>query len=588
MTKKFCLFLVALLVSSCSHQHPVRVTGTFPQLPKAPFKQGFQRSQYESRGTRYMVSSQGDNASRAGAKMFELNGNFIDAAVATSFVISVERPQSTGIGGGGFMLIHLAREKRTLAVDFREQAPASARENMFLDRAGNVVPKESIDSPLASGVPGLIAGLVEVHAKYGKLPLTTVMEPAIALARQGFRIYPELAESIQDRLSVLQKYPDSRRIFLREDGSPKNVGDLLVQSDLANTLAAIAKAGAVAFYRGNIADKIVAAQKKYGGLITAKDLAEYRVVWRQPVWGKYKEWTIASMPPPSSGGVHVIEILNILEPFDLAAAGPMSPRAIHLTASAMQRAFADRAVHLGDSDFVRVPVAGLISKRYAAEVRAKISDELASPSSVVSAGAPWPFNAPEESPQTTHLTVMDADGNTVSSTQTINTEFGNGMVADGTGIVMNNEMDDFSAKPGTANAFGAIGGKNNAIAPKKRPLSSMSPTIIFADTKPVLALGTPSGTRIISCVSQTILNYLEYKMPLFDAVSALRYHHQWSPDEIRVEAPGLPEPIVHKLRSMGHSVRERELGCKVNAIARESGGLLGVADPRAEGMSVGR
>lgn len=579
-------FIVAL--TACSHTNPLHVNSPSPDLPFAEQKAGAERGQYEARASRFMVATQGAASTRAGAKMFELGGNAIDAAAAVSFAISVERPQSTGIGGGGFMLLHFRAKRETVAVDFREKAPARASERMFLDKKGEPVPRLSLDTPLSSGVPGLVAGIIEVHAKYGKLKLAAVLAPAIELAENGFPVYPDLAEDLETRKEILALYPDSRKIFLKADGSPLRTGDLLVQKDLAATLRKIAKGGRDAFYKGEIADAIAASHARHKGLITKQDLESYNVVWRQPVWGDYKGYSIASMPPPSSGGVHVIEILNILEGLDFAQNGPTSPTAIHLTASAMQRAFADRAAYLGDSDFVKVPVAGLLTKDYARTLRAEIHPTIAAPSRDLKAGNPWPFQNPHESKQTTHFTIMDSDGNTVASTQTINTEFGSGLVAEGTGILLNNEMDDFSAKPGAINAFGAVGSRQNAIAPGKRPLSSMSPTIVFQKGRPILALGTPSGTRIITCVTQTILNYLEYKMPLYDAVASVRYHHQWSPDEIRVDPPGFSPTLTQKLRAMGHSVRVDSLGCQVNAIAREGSQLLGVADPRGEGMSYGK
>lgn len=587
---RFSLYLLSIAgaLTACTHTNPLYQSGSAPQPALADLKPGAERSQYEARAANYMVSTQGDAATKAGVSALRRGGNAIDAATAVSFAISVERPQSTGLGGGGFMLLHFASGAKTFAVDFREKAPAAAREKMFLDAKGEVLPDISTDTPLSSGVPGLVAGVLEIQAKYGKLKLAEVLEPAIELAERGFPVYPDLAEALEDRKAVLALYPDSRKIFFRTDGTPLRTGDLLVQKDLANTLREIARGGRDAFYKGGIAEAIAASHKTHKGLITRKDLEAYNVVWREPVWGEYKGLRVASMPPPSSGGTHVIEILNILEGVDLANNGPNSPQAIHLTASAMQRAFADRASYLGDMDFVKVPVQGLVSKEYARKLRAGIHSNIATPSRDLKAGNPWPFHNPYESKQTTHFTVMDKEGNTVASTQTINTEFGSGLVAEGTGIVLNNEMDDFSAKPGALNAYGAVGSRQNAIAPGKRPLSSMSPTIVFRDGKPVLALGTPSGTRIINCVTQTILNYFEHKLPLYESVASVRYHHQWAPDEIRVDPPGFSPTLTQKLRAMGHSVRVASLGCQVNAIAREGSQLHGVADPRGEGMSLGQ
>lgn len=587
---KLC-FLCTLVVHGfgCSHSRPLELRTSYPQLPMAPQKPGLIREQYESQGTQFMVASQGAHTSRAAARMLELGGNVIDAAAAASFVISVERPHSTGIGGGGFMLVHLVGAKKTEAIDFRERAPAKARENMFLDAKGEVVKNLSLDTALANGVPGLVAGVLEVHEKYGKLPRAEILKPAIELAETGFPIYPALAQAISERLEVLRKYPESAAIFLTSAGEPLREGDILKQQDLATTLRRIAQLGKAGFYAGPVAAAIVNSQRRHGGLISSEDLSNYKVVWRKPVWGRFKEFELASMPPPSSGGVHVLQILSIVEPLELGKRGTMAPTSIHWLASAMQRAFADRASFLGDPDFVKVPVEGITSKSYATALRNSVHPEIATPSQNVKAGNPWPYKNPYESPETTHFTIMDSEGNTVVSTQTINTYLGSGLIVAGTGILMNNEMDDFSAKPGALNAFGAVGSKNNSVQPGKRPLSSMSPTIVFnRDGTPRLALGTPSGTRIITCVAQTILNHLEHKLPLFESVASLRYHHQWAPDEIAVEAPGFPEAITQKLRTMGHSIRTKEIGCQVNAIAKQKTILHGVADPRGEGMALGK
>lgn len=536
-----------------------------------------------------MITTQGEASSNAGKRAFALGGNAIDAAIAISFAISVERPQSTGIGGGGFMLMYFADTKETIAVDFREMAPALAHEKMYLDKNGEVVPRLSLDGSLSVGVPGLVAGLYEIHKKYGALKWEDVVAPAIELAEDGFPVYPHLTEAITHRAETLQKFPDSKKLFFTAAGEPLPVGRTLKQPDLAKTLRAIQKKGRDGFYKGWVAEKIVASQKETGGLIRMEDLSGYEVKFRKPVWGEFRSYKIASMPPPSSGGTHVIQILNILEGYPLEEHGPFAEQTVHWTASAMQRAYADRASYLGDSDFVKVPVKGLTDKKYAALLRNTIDPNLAKPSEKVKAGNPWPYSNPYESDETTHFTVMDKFGNTVSSTQTINYYFGSGIVAKGTGIVLNDEMDDFSAKPGALNVFGAVGSTKNRVQPKKRPLSSMSPTIVFSpvDNSPVMALGTPSGTRIITCVAQTMLNYLVYKMPLYDAVASLRYHHQWAPDEIRVDEPGFPEEMTFSLQKRGHSVRTRNLGCRVNAIAKENTRLIGVSDPRGEGKSIG-
>lgn len=546
-------------------------------------------------GKEYMIATQGQHSTAAGKKMFELGGNAMDAAAAVSFAISVERPQSTGIGGGGFLLFWRPGMAEPDTFDFREKAPLLANEKMFLDKEGKEVPRKSLDGIFAGGVPGLVAGIVESHAKYGKLPLSVVIEPAIQMAEEGFKVYPGLAKALKHREKVLESFPASKKIFfklVRPDSVSKNKkaewkvleeGDLLVQRDLAKTLRTIQKKGRDGFYKGWVANAIVEEERRRGGYIRMNDLRRYNVVKRKPVKGTYKGHEIFSMSPPSSGGIHVLQILNIVEPLNLGHYGLQDPRTIHYTASAMQQAFADRARYLGDSDFVRVPIDELISKKYADKIREKIpADRPLSQEEVF----PGKFEG-YESDDTTHFTIMDINGNIVSSTQTINGWFGSGLVIPKTGIVLNNEMDDFATKVGASNLFGAVGGRNNLVEAEKRPLSSMSPTIVLKDKRPVLAVGTPSGTRILTCVAQTILNYIEHKADLLNAVSAIRYHQQWSPDELRVGEPGLLLDTERKLRKMGYKINHNNLGCRVQAIAVEKGQLIGVSDPRGQGRADG-
>lgn len=535
----------------------------------------------EAYGKKFMVSADGVASSKAGAKMFALGGNAIDAAVAASFAISVERPHSTGLGGGGFLVLYSAKEKFTYAFDFRERAPLKASRDMYLDAEKNPVPKLSIDGALASGVPGMVAGLLEVHRRFGKLPLSTVVEPAIEVAENGFVVYPDLANALADRKYILEKIPASAKIFLKADGSTYGVGEVLVQKDLAKTLREIAKKGKSGFYEGWVAKAIVGDMKKWGGAITQQDLRKYKVKEREPVRGIFMGHEVVSMPPPSSGGTHVIQLLNLMEEEDFSK-GNAHPHYVHRFAQSMQRAYADRAEYLGDTDFVMVPMKGIRSKEYAKTLRAQFGDR-ASPSTDVKAGEPRRF----EGDHTTHLNVMDAEGNTVASTQTINGWMGSGLVVEGTGIVMNNEMDDFAIKPGVANLFGALGGDKNSIAPLKTPLSSMSPTILFKNGSPVLALGSPSGTRIITCVTQVILNRIGFGLPLYDAVSTARYHHQWFPDEIRSDAPGFPSRLASDLEGRGHKLRIQDLGCRIAAIENQAGVLHGVMDPRGDGIAAG-
>lgn len=540
----------------------------------------------------YMITTQGPYSSKAGAEMFDLGGNIIDAAVAVSFVISVERPQSTGIGGGGFLLHLKAGEEAPQAYDFREVAPLRSHSKMFLDSKGEEIPRKSVDGIFAAGVPGLVAGLVELHEKYGKLPLPTVMAPAIKLAREGFLVNSELAHALLVRGNVLHEFEASRKIFFKKKGEILKEGDLLIQKDLSETLSLIASLGKKGFYEGKTANAIVSESRRLGGLISHEDLRTYKVKKRSPVSGTFKNFKIYSMSPPSSGGIHVIQILNIVENDPLKSWGVQDAKTIHLTASAMQQAFVDRATYLGDADFVEVPVEKLISKEYAALVRTKMSLDYARKQNEVTPMDPELIKTMEkvdqESSETTHFTIMDKEGNVVSSTQTINGYFGSAVIVPGTGVLLNNEMDDFSTKAGASNIFGAVGSDKNLVEPKKRPLSSMSPTIVMTGKKPVLAIGSPAGTRILTCVAQSLLNYLEHDLSLYDSLSAVRYHHQWSPDQLRVEEIGLPDKTMKALKRNGHDINLQNLGCRVQAVANEGDKLIGVSDPRGAGLAFGK
>lgn len=556
--------------------------------PKSHFvrteKERQDKASAEAVGTQYAVATQGRFSSQAADKMFALGGNIIDAAVAASFTVSVERPQSTGIGGGGFLLYHEAKTGKTYAIDFRERAPLSATEDMYITKTGGADLNQSQNGIMSVGVPGLVAGLLEIHQRFGSLPIEKVMAPAIELAENGFPIYEEFHRALEYRADKLRQDPGAKRIFITEKNEVPSVGALLVQKDLAKTLKRIAKKGRAGFYKGPVASAITQFSKKSRGLITQKDLDVYEVKWREPVAGQYHGYEVLSMPPPSSGGVHVIQFLNFLEKDDLAKAGIHSVKAVHLAASALQSSFADRATYLGDPDFVSVPVKELISPEYINKRRKEVDLNKARKAADVKAGT---FDK-KESSETTHMSLIDAAGNAVSTTQTVNGWMGAAIVPPGTGIVLNNEMDDFSAKEGTQNMFGAVGGKPNAIAPKKTPLSSMSPTILMKDKKPVMVVGAPGGTRIISCVAQTILNYVEFKTSLYDAVAAVRYHHQWQPDVLLLEPPGPAPAVTEKLQQMGYDVKMQPINCNVMAVAKEGDKLRGVADPRDIGTSVAK
>jgi gamma-glutamyltranspeptidase/glutathione hydrolase len=539
-----------------------------------------------------MVAAAHPLASDAGRDILAAGGNAYDAAVAASFVISVVRPQSTGIGGGGFLIGYDAAQQKSEVYDFRERAPAGATRDMFVDKDGKAVgiqvggaeiPAASVNGPRAVAVPGLVLGLLAVHKAHGKLPLAQVMAPAIAIAADGFPIYPGLAKAIHERAAIMGKFPATARIFLPGGKEPK-AGSLLVQKDLAATLRQIAAHGAEPYYHGAIAERIVAEQQRDGGLITAKDLATYQVRMRDPLVGTYRGYKIVSMPPPSSGGPIILEILNILAGDDFGALGWGTVKSTHLLAEAMRRAFADRAEFMGDPDFVKVPLAGLTSPAYGKALRAQIDLTKATPSAAVKPGNPLAY----EHGSTSHLSVVDSWGNAVSTTQTVNLTFGSCVVADGTGIILNDEMDDFTKKPGAENAFGLVGQEANVVAPGKTPLSSMAPTLVFApDGKLRLVLGSPGGPRIINATLQTILNTIDFHMTLADAVHASRIHHQWMPDQLRFEDGGLSPAVAAELTKMGHHLESVRAVGDVQAIGIDGSVLTGVSDTRSEGAARG-
>jgi gamma-glutamyltranspeptidase/glutathione hydrolase len=525
-----------------------------------------------------MVATQESQATRIGVAVLEDGGNAVDAAVAVGFALAVTLPRAGNLGGGGFMLIHEAHSGQTHALDYREMAPAASTRNMFLDENGAVDKNKSRFSRYAAGVPGTVAGLVLALERFGTMSPARVIAPAIRLAEEGIEVSHDLAQSLEAGKERLTSNAEAARIFFRRDGTPYRTGDRLVQSDLAWSLKRIAAEGAEAFYRGAIAERLVADMEKNGGPITAADLAAYRPVLRAPVAGSYRGYEIRSMPPPSSGGVHLVQMLNILEGFPIGFLGQNSADTIHLMAEAMKLAYADRSVHLGDPDYWKVPVKGLTSKPYAADLRRSIRLDRARPSSTIGAGNPGPY----ESNETTHFSVMDRAGNAVSNTYTINFSYGSGIVAEGTGILLNNEMDDFSAKAGVPNAYGLIGGEANAIEAGKRPLSSMTPTIVLKDAKPLLATGSPGGSRIITTTLQVILNVIDHGMNIAAATAAPRVHHQWLPDELRVES-GLSVDTLDLLMLRGHRIAEKNAMGSTQSVMRIEGGFFGAADPRRPG-----
>ena len=527
-----------------------------------------------------MVASQEKRATRVGVEILKAGGNAVDAAVAVGFALAVTHPQAGNIGGGGFMLAHLAARNETIAIDYRETAPAAMTRDVFLDDRGEADPAKSRDSALGVGVPGTVAGLALAHEKYGsgKFTLAQLIAPAIKLAREGFAVDDDLADTLPRAQLRLVRWPASAKIFLKPDGAALGRGQRLVQSDLAASLETIAANGPRAFYEGPLAEKLVAGVRQHGGIITLDNLKNYRAIERAPVRGNYRGYAIASMPPPSSGGVHLIEMLNILEGFSLRETGAESAATLHLMIEAMKPAYADRAEFLGDPAFTKVPLAGLTSKRYAAELRQQIDTERARPSKEIRAGNP----APSEGDNTTHFSVVDSQGNAVANTYTLNFSYGLGLVAEGTGILLNNELDDFAAKPGAPNAYGLVGGDANAPGPGKRPLSSMSPTIVFRDGRVFLVAGTPGGSRIITMVLQIILNTIDHQMNIAEAVAAPRIHHQWLPDQVDAER-GLSPDTMRLLEARGHKIAVGRTFGSANAIVVTPEGFFGASDPRQRG-----
>jgi gamma-glutamyltranspeptidase / glutathione hydrolase len=528
-----------------------------------------------------MVVAQESRAARIGRDILEQGGNAVDAAVATGFALAVTYPRAGNIGGGGYMVIHRAgRSGRNtdVAIDYRETAPAAATRDIFLDANGNADPAKSIDSALGVGVPGTVAGLALAHARYGsgRFTLAQLLAPAIKLAREGLPITDDVADTLPGSRTRLARWPSSRKIFFRPDGKELGPGDALVQADLAATLEAIAANGPRAFYEGPIADKLVAAVRDAGGIMTAGDLRAYRPIMRRPVRGRYRGNTIVSMPPSSSGGVVLIEMLNILEGFPLGQL-PEVDRA-HLTIEAMKRGYADRAAYLGDPAVVRAPIARLMSKRYAARLRARIDPLHATPAEALRAQA----SSAHEGDNTTHFSVVDRFGNAVANTYTLNLSYGLGLVAEGTGVLLNNELDDFAAKPDAPNAYGLVGNDANAPGPNKRPLSSMTPTIVLKNGRPLLVTGSPGGSRIINTVLQVVVNVIDRKLPVTEAVAAPRIHHQWLPDEVAVE-PGLPRDVITTLTARGHHIIEGPPRTSANSIMVMPNALVGAADQRTRG-----
>jgi gamma-glutamyltranspeptidase/glutathione hydrolase len=545
-----------------------------------------------------MVATEQRLASQVGADILKQGGNATDAAVAIGFTLAVVLPNAGNLGGGGFMLVHDAKATQTEAIDFRETAPSAASRDMYLDASGKVIAGKSTITRFAVGVPGTVAGLTYALEKHGSMPIARVVAPAIQLAEEGFIVSPVLAEQFKLQRDHLGRWPGSRGVFFKAKSThqacqpdacdlnqvePLQAGDRLKQPDLAKTLGLIADKGAAAFYQGDIAQKIVTEVNQDGNVMSLDDLAHYQIQSRQPVRGSYRGVDVLSMPAPSSGGIHLIEMLNLLEYFQLSESGFGSAQSIHLLTEAARLAYADRSEYLGDPAFYKVPQIGLTSKGYAQSLIKKINPNKATASKDTKPGLPLPY----ESDQTTHFSVMDKNGNVVSTTYTLNLNFGSGMVARGTGVLLNNEMDDFSVKPGVPNAFGLVGGQANAIEAGKRPLSSMTPVIAFKNGKPWIATGSPGGSRIITTVLQNLVNVIDYQMNIAEAAAMPRMHHQWVPDVLRLER-GFSPDTIKILKGMGHDVKVQPTMGRIQTVQFENGMYWGSSDPRnPDGAAIG-
>jgi len=522
-----------------------------------------------------MVASQEALATQIGVDILKQGGNAIDAAVAVGYALAVTLPRAGNIGGGGFMLVYLADEKRTVAIDYREMAPAKAHRDMYLNENGDADAALSRYHGLAVGIPGTVMGLELALKEYGTMSTKQVIAPAIALAKDGITVTPDLANSLGASQRRLKQWNSTQAIFFKPDGSTFAPGETLKQPELAHSLDLIATKGSAGFYQGETAQKISRAVQEAGGILSVADFAAYKAIVRQPVSGQYRGYEVVSMPPPSSGGVHIVQMLNTLERFPIDKMGHNTADTIHVMSESMRRAYADRSHYLGDPDFVDIPLKALTSKQYGQQLAAQIDINKASLSSDISPTKKLPY----ESNETTHYSVMDKFGNAVSNTYTLNFSYGSGLVAPGTGILLNNEMDDFSAKPGTPNGFGLIGGEANSVQPYKRPLSSMTPTMVLHNGQPYIVTGSPGGSRIITTTLQLIMNVIDHGMNIAEASAAPRIHHQWLPDELRIEQ-GLNLDTIKLLQQKGHKVVVKPSMGSTQTIMRSDHGVYGASDPR--------
>ncbi len=534
-----------------------------------------------------MVVSANDLATKVGVQILKDGGNAIDAGVAVGFTLAVTYPFAGNIGGGGFMVLHLKNGKNT-TIDFREKAPLSAKKDMFLDEQGNYIPELSQSGVTSVGVPGSVAGLIYALKKYGTMSLSQVIQPAIELANKGFVLDEFTAKSFERTLPKFIKYKSSKKIFSK-NGEPYKEGDLFIQKDLAKTLKQIKIKGSDGFYKGKVAELLVKQVKENNGYITLKDLENYKPVERKPIYGIYRGYGIVSMPPPSSGGIALVELLNILENFSFGKNEWGSSKYINKLVEAMKYVYADRTYHLGDEDYYPVPKQKLISKKYAKTIFSKLT-QIATPSKKISTQIPLPQN---ESTETTHYSIYDKDGNAVSVTTTINSAYGSKVVVGGAGFLLNNEMDDFSAKPGEPNQFGLLGTEANSIEPEKRMLSSMTPTIVLKDDKPYLIVGSPGGSTIITTVLQVIMNVIDFNMNIQEAVNAPRFHHQWYPDKIYLEKFCVTEDVAENLVKKGYTLANRNKTFRILGSAQaimidnDNKIIYGATDPRRNGKAEG-
>ena len=527
-------------------------------------------------GTQGMVVTSHFLATETAREVLRNGGNAVDAAVTAAFSLAVVQPRSGNIGGGGFMLISSEQRDEVVAIDYREKAPSRAYTDMFLDKEGNVDKQASRFSHKSAGVPGTVAGLALALEKYGSISLQQALAPAIKHAQHGFIVTPRFSNGLKTSEKRLKKWDATTKLFYKADGGYYEPGELFVQNDLAATLKRIAENGAREFYEGKTAQLLVREMQNHGGLISIQDMKNYQPAIRKPAQGRYRGYDIYSMPPPSSGGVHLVQLLNILEGYPISEYGHNSAKTIHVMAEAMKRAYADRSRYLADDDFVDVPVEWLISKPYARSIHESIDPQQAAASRTVLPGMPAVY----ESDETTHFSIVDKYGNAVSNTYTINFSYGSGITVAGAGFLLNNEMDDFSAKPGSPNAYGLTGGEANKIEPNKRMLSSMSPTVVKQLDKNFLVTGSPGGSRIITTTLQVIMNVIDHGLNIKSAVAAPRVHHQWLPDELRIEE-GLSPDTIEKLEAQGHMVKQKSAMGAAQSILVKDGMMYGGADPRS-------